>query len=321
MLPACVLGDPMQAIFGFRGNQLVDWDAHVLSHFPLIGELNHPWRWANAGAPELGRWLLDCRRMLLNGNAIDLRQVPAEVTWVPLRAETVVQQRLTAALTRAVTANGQVLVIGNSYDTRGRQQMASQTPGATTVEAVDLVDLTDFGAAFNLDAADALTRLVQFAAGVMTQVGPAALLPRLETLRRGRARNPPTVAEAALVAFAERPGFTLAAEALRLLTRQDNARVYRPEVLRCCLRALQSAAAGGCTFADATVNERERNRHESRPLARRVIGSTLLLKGLEGEVAVITSPEEMDARHLYVAMTRGSSRLVVCSLTPILTAR
>lgn len=206
----------------------MDWDAHVLSHFPLIGELNHPWRWANAGAPELGRWLLDCRRMLLNGNAIDLRQVPAEVTWVPLRAETVVQQRLTAALTRAVTANGQVLVIGNSYDTRGRQQMASQTPGATTVEAVDLVDLTDFGAAFNLDAADALTRLVQFAAGVMTQVGPAALLPRLETLRRGRARNPPTVAEAALVAFAERPGFTLAAEALRLLTRQDNARVYRP---------------------------------------------------------------------------------------------
>ncbi len=212
-------------------------------------------------------------------------------------------------------------MIGNSYDTRGRQQMASQTPGATTVEAVDLVDLTDFGAALNLDAADALTRLVQFAAGVMTQVGPAALLPRLETLRRGRARNPPTVAEAALVAFAERPGFTLAAEALRLLTRQDNARVYRPEVLRCCLRALQSAAAGGCTFADATVNERERNRHESRPLARRVIGSTLLLKGLEGEVAVITSPEEMDARHLYVAMTRGSSRLVVCSLTPILTAR
>ncbi|CAJ1271790.1 UvrD-helicase domain-containing protein [Klebsiella pneumoniae] len=318
VLPACVLGDPMQAIFGFRGNQLVDWDTHVLTHFPLIGELNHPWRWDNAGAPELGRWLLDCRRMLLNGNAIDLRQVPAEVTWVPLRAETAVQQRLTAALTRAVTANGQILVIGNSYDTRGRQQMASQTPGATTVEAVDLVDLTDFGAEFNMDAADALTRLVQFAAGVMTQVGLAALLPRLETLRRGRARNPPTIAEAALVAFAEGPSFTLAAEALRQLTRQENARVYRPEVLRCCLRALQSAADGDCTFAEATVNERERNRHESRPLARRVIGSTLLLKGLEGEVAIITAPEDMDARHLYAAMTRGSARLVVCSSTPVI---
>lgn len=49
--------------------------------------------------------------------------------------------------------------------------------------------------------------------------------------------------------------------------------------------------------------------------------SLLALKGLEGEVAVITSPEEMDAQHLYVAMTRGASRLVVCSLTPILAAR
>ena len=59
-------------------------------------------------------------------------------------------------------------MIGNSYDTRELQQVASQIPGATTVEAVDLVDLTDFGAAFNLEAADALTRLVRFAAGVMT---------------------------------------------------------------------------------------------------------------------------------------------------------
>lgn len=57
--------------------------------------------------------------MLLNGNAIDLRQVPAEVTWVPLRAETVVQQRLTAALTRAVTANGQVLVIETAMTPAG----------------------------------------------------------------------------------------------------------------------------------------------------------------------------------------------------------
>jgi len=188
-----------------------------------------------------------------------------------------------------------------------------------TVEAVDLVDLTDFGAAFTLDAAGALTRLVQFAAGVMTQVGPAALLLRLETLRRGRARNPPTIAEAALVAFAEGLSFTLAAEALRLLTRQENAWVYRPDVLRCCLRALLSAVVGECTFAEATVNER--NRHESRPLTRRVIGSTLLLKGLEGEVAVITAPEEMDARHFYVAMTRDSARQVVCSSTPVILPR
>lgn len=192
-------------------------------------------------------------------------------------------------------------VIGDRRNPRGRRQIASQTPGASAVEPVDLA------------------RLVTFAAEVMTQEGPAGLQPRLGSL----ARNPATEAEAALVAFAKAPSFPLAIEALRALTRQNNARVYRPDVLYCCLCAMQMAAGGSCSFADATVREHERNRHETRPLARRAIGSTLLLKGLKGlkaEVAVITAPEEMDARHLYVAFTRGSKTLVVCSFTPVLIA-
>ena len=298
-----------------------DWNTDVLVHFPLIGELSQPWRWTNAGTHEFGQWLLECRRVLQAGGGIDLRLVPAEVTWIQLQAATASQQRLTAAMTHAITPNGQVLVIGDSRNPSGRRKMASQTPGATTVESVDLADLTNFGISFNLQAADALMRLVLFAAQVMTQVGPATLLPRLESLLRGRARTPPMPAETALVAFAANPSFSLAADALRALTRQTNARVYRPEVLYCCLRAMQMAADGSYSFAEATVCERERNRHESRPLARRAIGSTLLLKGLEAEVAVIIAPEDMDARHLYVAMTRGSARLVICSATPELIPR
>ncbi|KVH53746.1 DNA helicase UvrD [Burkholderia sp. MSMB1072] len=320
-LPTCVLGDPMQAIFGFRGNQLVDWDAHVLAQFPLIGELVQPWRWINAGTPRLGQWLLDCRRVLHGGGNIDLRQASAEVVWIQLRPETAERQRLAAALTAAATPEGQVLVIGDSRNPRGRRQMASQTPGATAVEPVDLADLTSFGQSFNLQAADALTRLVQFAADTMTQVGTAALLPRLESLRHGRARTPATASEAALIAFAATPNYLLAAEALRALSHRENARVYRPDVLYGCLRAMHTAAAGRCTFAEATVRERERNRHESRPLTRRAIGSTLLLKGLEAEVAIIPNPETMDSRHLYVAMTRGSTRLVICSEAPELVPR
>jgi len=315
VLPTCVLGDPMQAIFGFGGNQLVDWNAHVLQQFPPIGELNRPWRWINAGAPQFGQWLLDCRRILQAGDSVDLLRAPPEVTWVQLQPATAERQRLNAALTHSVTPEGQVLVIGDSRNPRARRQMASQTPGATAVEPVDLADLTNFGLAFILEAPDAITRLAHFAAETMTQVGVSVLLPRLDSLRRGTARTPPTPTEAALLAFAATPTYPLAADALRAMMREDNARVYRPDVLYGCLRALQMAAGGNCTFSAATVRERERNRHESRQLARRAIGSTLLLKGLEAEVAVIPSPESMDSRHLYVAMTRGSSRLVVCSAT------
>ncbi|MFQ2133271.1 UvrD-helicase domain-containing protein [Aeromonas hydrophila] len=316
ILPTCVLGDPMQAIFGFGGNQLVDWDAHVLQQFPLIGELNQPWRWINAGTHGFGQWLLDCRLVLQAGGNINLRQAPAEVSWIQLQPTTAERQRMAAAMTRPVTPDGQVLVIGDSRNPRGRRLMASQTPGATAVEPVDLADLTNFGQTFDLQTADATTRLINFAAETMTQVGAAALLSRLDILRRGTARMPPSPAEAALVAFAATPTYSLAVEALRALAHQEHARIYRPEVLYGCLRAMQSAAGGGCTLAEATVRERERNRHEGRQMARRAIGSTLLLKGLEAEVAVIPNPETMDARHLYVAMTRGSARLVICSATP-----
>jgi hypothetical protein len=72
-LPTCVLGDPMQAIFGFGDDDLANWDNDVCTCFPLAGELATPWRWINAGTELLGQWLLDVRANLLRGDPIDLR--------------------------------------------------------------------------------------------------------------------------------------------------------------------------------------------------------------------------------------------------------
>jgi DNA helicase-2/ATP-dependent DNA helicase PcrA len=43
------------------------------------------------------------------------------------------------------------------------------------------------------------------------------------------------------------------------------------------------------------------------------VGSTLTLKGLEADAAVILDASGLNARNLYVAMTRGAKRLVICS--------
>jgi DNA helicase-2/ATP-dependent DNA helicase PcrA len=43
-----------------------------------------------------------------------------------------------------------------------------------------------------------------------------------------------------------------------------------------------------------------------------------LLKGLEAETSVVLSPELMDRKHLYVAVTRGSKQLVICSQQQVL---
>ena len=151
ILPTCVLGDPMQAIFGFRGNALADWNQQVCSHFPVVAELATPWRWRNAGAEALGQWLLEVRRLLAAGQQVDLRTGPAaHVTWIQATPPNDHAQRLAAARTSPPTPDSRVLLIADSRNRAIQQNFASQTPGASTVEAVDLQDLIAFGNSFDV---------------------------------------------------------------------------------------------------------------------------------------------------------------------------
>jgi hypothetical protein len=77
----------------------------------------------------------------------------------------------------------------------------------------------------------------------------------------------------------------------------------------------------GTTFHAAAVSVREQSRALGRPLSRRSVGSTLLLKGLEADVSVILHADDLNSRNLYVAMTRGSRRLVICSKKNLLSPR
>lgn len=319
VLPTYVLGDPLQAIFGFR-EPTVDWQNDVQHFFPPIGELETPWRWRNAGTESLGRWLLDARQHLLAGRSLDLRGAPSEVSWIqlPVDPNAAHLQRLEAAKSRSPVTDGTTIIIGDSTNPQGQRQLASQTPGATTVEAVDLRDLTVFGRTFNPSATGALKTLVDFASEMMTNLGVAELQRRVETLAKGTARKEATTAEAAAIAFKSAPSFRTSLEALQAFADTSGVRVYRPEVLHVCKSAMQTAATGECSFYEAVVRARERNRHLGRPMTRRAVGSTLLLKGLEADVAVVLNPSAMNAPHLYVALTRGAKRLVVCSQTPVL---
>ena len=320
-LRTCVLGDPLQAIFGFGGDGLPGWDM-VCSDFPIAGELDTPWRWINAGAEELGVWLLGLREPLLAGGSIDLRTAPENVAWIALDGTEDHQRRLRASQVAPPSKNGNVLIIGDSTKPASQQQFASQIPGAVTVEAVDLGDLTRFGREFNVSDGDALSCLANFAQSVMTNVGAADLLRRVETVRSGRARKPPNDVESAALAFLAGPSYGAAVDVLVEISKDAGVRAYRPAVLLACFKALQECdAQPSSSFYDATVRVREESRLMGRALPRRAVGSTLLMKGLEAEVAVILNAEAMDARNLYVAMTRGASRLVVCSRSPILTPR
>lgn len=317
-LPCCVLGDPLQAIFGWVGNP--DWNTEVLGRFPLAAELNIPWRWRIAGTEPFGQWLLTVRNSLLLGIPIDLREAPPEVDWVHLDGTEDFQRRIRAAHIPAPTKDGSVLIIADSKRRENHWGYASRIAGAVVVENADLGEFVDFAKGLDIKAPDAVEKVIGFAGMVMTSVGAAEMLKRIRTLQAERARRGPTDAEQAALNFANNPTPKAAVGLLVEINKQPGVRPHRPSILRACIKALNSCATGD-EFYETAVCVREQNRQLGRNLPKRAVGSTLLLKGLEADVSVILETEQLKARDLYVAMTRGARKLVVCSSSPLLSPK
>ena len=320
-LPTCILGDPMQAIFGFsKKDPLASWEEHVCKHFPVVAELENPWRWINAANEELGSWLLEKRRELLAGIPIKIAESPKSVEWVKLNNDGNDYKKLVgAARCSHKTANETSLIIGDSISPESRYQIAKSVPGIITVEPVDLKDLIAYASRLYLSDDDVVSKTLSFAESLITKVGAQFTVERVKRLKAGKARKPATDLEEAALALEERPSFKGISELLSECSRQGGSRTYRPGVLRATLRALMLCQSNSkVTFEEAAIRVREQNRAVGRQLPNNAIGSTLLLKGLEADHVVILNTEDLDARNLYVAMTRGAKSVTICSSSNIL---
>lgn len=323
ILPTCVVGDPVQAIFDFsRDDEICDWGSDVCKHFPQAGELTMPWRWQNAGARALGDWLLDARKKFLAREAVDLSTAPAELMWVQLQGDPQDFQRMIkAGRMPPPVKNGSVLIVSDSIRPQTQQRVASAIPSAITVEAVDLRDLVSFAEKLDLSSPEALVTVVEFAEKVMSNVGGDDLLKRVDSLIRGTARREANDVEQAALGFVKDQSHSNVIDLMIAINRDVGVRAYRPAILRGCIRALQLASGDSISFHEAAMRVREQGRAVGRVISGRAVGSTLTLKGLESDMVVVFDADEHNARNLYVAMTRGSKRLVICSRNSVLTPK
>lgn len=160
--------------------------------------------------------------------------------------------------------------------------------------------------------------LLDFAAEVMAGVEPARRLSRLRSIMAGTNRLPPTPVERALLAASEGGAASLHV-ALKAIESDAGTWVFRDDLLDAMFATLKAVARG--THIDPSVAAREvvRARGGERKLPHRAVGSTLLLKGLEAERAVVFDTGTMHACHLYVALTRASHQLTIVAPEPVLT--
>ena len=316
LLPTCVFGDELQCIFGWSGPN-VDWDTEVLRDFPLICELDIPYRWNNVGCDALGQWLLDIRPQLKSGSSIDLNDSPAEVEWLQISGPRDAENLLKAARSKSPSKGGSVMIICSGMNKKRQQQVARHTPGAVVVENVDLTDFIDFAEYFSFNATNGTDELLDFASTVMTGVEAKAMKQRIKSLLKGTAKKVSSNAERAALDFRATPCPQTANTMLVEINKQSGVRSHRPALLSACLRTLNSCQNAD-DFRELAIQVRERQRVVGREVKGRVVGSTLLLKGLEADVAVLLDTADFSRQDLYVALTRGARKVVVCSENPVI---
>ena len=326
-IPTVVFGDPMQAIFGFGDDPLPDWTTQVLSTFPELGRSDIPWRWNNAGASDLGAWLLAVRGALEAGNQVDLRTLPARVAWHALGSDQNANAAAQVALQYKIanaSPQGTILIIGDSIHAASRHNFASRVKGVGVVEPVDFRDVVGF--ARQMDGKrgqQLLDACIGFLIEVMTNVYGDKLKARVQSILGNRNRTAPNDPEIAAVALVKGGGYIEAVQFLKAMAGDRDRRVYRHSAFNIMIEALGIAmAAPGASLPAAIAGLREQRRHAGRIIPPKAVGSTLLLKGLEADHVVILDADRpgnaMSKEHLYVALTRGAKSVNVFSRSPIL---
>lgn len=324
-LPTCIFGDPLQAIFGFRNEQLADWKT-VTTDFPQIGALEEPWRWKRVENDKLGSWLIGIRDQLEQFDHVDLAEAPKCVSRIIPQSSTK-QDLLKAHISagRSVKLRGAetLIVIGDKASELIRGSLAAKLK-CSAIEPVACQTLGSFLEQIEAcTARDRLAAVLNLAAGAMSGLARADFERRVIRLAGGwKPRKKLTEAERAALDLLASNELANVLSLLERLRRQPGVVAFRRELLSAVQNTLSLVVRGDrSTLADAAWHVQNKTRHAGRRLAQRSVGSTLLVKGLQFDHAIIVAPEKLSRNDLYVALTRASRTITVVSATQTLNVK
>ena len=318
-LPSRILGDPMQAIFDFDEGNPVDWGMSVYPSFTCLGQLEIPWRWEKAGNPKLGAWLKAARKKIEQGQKIDLLgERPPSVVRVHTDPEYLSSKQYSSLCNLLNHDESVIALHGGDQQSKNKTHLLARSMSGrfSSIEEVEGKNLHSFVkkfvAAKTVQAGFLLA--VEFAKKCFTGVADAltAGTRRGEVANLRKGTKYPLVLKAANHYLNEPTSSHLKAFFLALKTNPETS-AYRRDLLYRFLNVLKMHVDGeGATLAEAANTYQREMRHTGRPIShKKLIGTTLLVKGLEYDHAVILDADALNAKDLYVAMTRGSKSLTI----------
>lgn len=322
LLPCRLLGDPMQAIFDFD-EQPVDWKTAIYPNFQLLGELKTPWRWKLAGADELGQWLGQARLLLSEDKKIPLAgQLPNGVRRHSVDLNDFNNKKRLSVFYDHLKTSDSVIAIhaGDQKSKNKTHKLAQGLAGKfSSLEEVEGKDLHRFVKKIDgaKSAGERLRSALDFCKtccnavdGVLT-----AATKKGQEGKATKATRCPKILEAANRYLATGSSQDLVM-LLGLIRDRPEVTTYRRDLMNRMMGVLRMHVENpGLALAEAANRYQREFRHTGRPIRHnKLIGTTLLVKGLEYDHAIVLEAESMTTKDLYVALTRGAKSVTIVTV-------
>jgi DNA helicase-2/ATP-dependent DNA helicase PcrA len=317
-LPVRVLGDPLQGIFAFSSQSLVDWNN---LDFPIIQINTYPWRWQKTN-PTLGQYLNDVRSALLptlSGQACTLTISPC---------------------------NGNVRVIHpqsfNAYSLLGefkqyksvlhitkweyqQKSFSSKMSGIFQIdERMDCDDLFKFAEAFSSKTGVALLlSAIDFESKCATKITTelSSYISRLQkqSFDFNRIKKNQEFGQL-LIDLQNCEKFEVLLRLFNWFERNSKFSFYRKELQREMIRSIKYARDHDCSIYDAASHIRKDSSLQKHYDDFKYLSSrTLLSKGLEFDCVIVDTSIPLTAKEFYVALTRAMKKVYILSPSNTLT--
>lgn len=331
-LPCRILGDPLQGIFDFEGQDPIDWERDVEGHFQRCGVLEVPHRWIQAGADELGTWLRNIRTRLEQDRPIDLnahRPASVIITRSGTEQHALAQQQANACrYFQCDSAHTVIAIHKGNQEYKAKCHSLSRRLGGrfSSIEEVEGKALFSFIGKLQQTrtAAMCLREVIAFAKKCMTAVVqnlPAGTVRGEHVNIRANTRNPEAAHKAN--AYLAAPGSAAIVDFLTALKETADIKIVRADLFYRALGVFgKHTLHPELSLAEATEKYHGEFRYKGRPVGRRrLISTTLLVKGLEFDHAIVLDAASLSKKELYVALTRGARSLTIISTTSRLNPR
>ena len=325
IIPTHILGDPLQGIFNFGGDRLVDLEskADMGDFLDNSQVLDTPWRWINAGRAELGLQIHTMRQGLLNGNRFDIRGFNA----VEVNISDDIFSRQNYNMIMDLINTERSLLFLDPITTNVNSRISFIQRFRNRISLIESIDDKGFYLSAKLIDEINSDNLISHLRQVLTILSSATTVNNWFSevgIRNKRddsdkkAISPLSIHIAKLKIAISRQEIYNAIECFFLI---PEVKCYRKEIMWSLKKAILLSLENDTTVYESMIH----NRNDLRRLGRKVegvcIGTTLLTKGLEFDTVVVVNAHRFEnMKHLYVALTRASRRLIVFTNNSILPA-